>query len=410
MEQKLNILGFCSTQKPLLFHEDIIPLFNIIGEIIGNVIKRAQTEVALIKSKERYRRLTENAPEMIWRINIHGRLEYINPAIERTLGYHRQEVLKTSLKKYLPANSFSKLNELLQKAKDGQIYERYLRFEHELLHKDGHLVPCEVTITLDEDVVGKVIALEGIIRDLTEQKRAEKEKINLQIQLSQSQKMEALGSLASSIAHEINNPIGIILGFTEYMLDSASLEKSFQENLGMIYKEALRIKEITERMMNFVHSGELSMNQINVNQPLKESVNLMTHKFAQRKIKIYLELTQKLPPIKGNNNALKQVFLNLLINALQAIPENRSGLVEIISRQSRQDEIEVLISDNGIGIPQDKISKIFEPFFTLKDKGTGLGLSITSSIIQEHKGTIRVESHVDTGSIFIIQFPVATNE
>ena len=405
-ENLYRVLGFESRCFEYDWSADIFPMFKIIGEIFGSTIARARKEIALQHSEARYRRLTENAPDLIWRISLNGELEYVNPMIFEILGYTRKEALRAKLDQFLPLSIRERLKQILSSIGKNPKKTSSIQFEDKLKHKSGRLVPCEVNLTVDRNPAGKIIAFEGILRDLTERKRIEMEKAELQSKLFQAQKMEAVGSLASSIAHEINNPIGIILGFAEYLQDNMNENDPHRDSIDLIYKESLRIKEITGRMMEFIRAGDITLRLIDINIPVKECFELMAHKLQQSKVEISLELQENLPAIKGNINALKQVFINLILNSLEAMPENRRGKIWAGSSLKNPEIVQVIIRDNGSGIPDHAREEVFKPFRTLKKQGTGLGLAITSSIIEEHHGHIRFESEVEQGTIFIVEFPV----
>ena len=278
-----------------------------------------------------------------------------------------------------------------------------------------------------EVVMYPLIKMEGganyyieIVRDVTERKRAEQEKNALQAQLMRSQKMEAIGTLASSIAHEINNPIGIIMGFAEYILDKMPAESPYRHNVSLIHAESTRIKEIVEKMLNFARPGDYKAREpLKLHDVVSETLTLMSYKLSKKKVRVVLSVPKELPRIEGNANALKQVMVNLLLNALEAAPTG--GSIEIKAWPetmpaapeaggTERPGVVMEVADNGAGIPEDELEKIFEPFFTTKLEGTGLGLAIVANIVQEHRGTIEVESKPGQGTKFRIHLPARPDE
>lgn len=232
--------------------------------------------------------------------------------------------------------------------------------------------------------------------------------LNRELKASQAQtmhaaKLAAIGELAASIVHEIKNPIQILMMHME-MVQRGKPLPNWTDLLGQQIK---RLSEITRRLMNFARnvSDETKMDQLHINQPIHETVAMVEHEFRNQNITFGLNLREDLPPIVGNANALQQVFVNLLINARDAMP--RGGTITI-STESSGFYVIVKFADSGGGISKELQDKIFMPFFTTKGEnhGTGLGLSICRKIISEHKGEIKVESEIGKGTTFTLFLPI----
>lgn len=234
-----------------------------------------------------------------------------------------------------------------------------------------------------------------------------KELRETQEQLVQAAKLAAIGELASNVAHEINNPLTSILGYAELIKDESDLE-TIMKDIAIIERESVRAREIVQQLLEFARKRPLEIGAVNVNNLLREVVALVGVQLKDASIKIR-EHYSELPVIKGDPNQMKQVFLNLLTNAVHAIAENspeRSKEIDIRTSNSERSVL-VEISDTGHGISTEVLPQIFEPFFTTKhEKGTGLGLSITYKIIQSHKGKIDVESVEGRGTKFTISLPI----
>ncbi|GEM_PF-6020330 len=396
-----GIIGFESIGHAFSVSGNPVHLLRLLGEVVGNGLDRAFFEAALRRSEERYRRMTENAPDMILRFNVDGILDYVNPAVERILGHSRDRMIQTNVYDHITSESREKLRKHLTTISGMS----YLWLEIDCVHSTGTTFPCRMSLTIDRDESGRVVAVEAIVTDLHEYKQMEKEKEQLQARLFQSQKMEAIGNLAAGVAHEINNPIGVILGFSEYLLDSLDPTDPIRETLEMINAESIRIKDIVGKMMDFARMEKTEFKPSNFNRIVRESLKLMKHKISQRHIRIYLDLEEPDPIISGHENALKQVMLNLIINAIEAIPVESNGTISLSSKRLGDQQILFTISDSGVGIAPDHLNLIFEPFHTTKEKGTGLGLPITASIIREHRGTIDVDSVPGKGTTFRIVLP-----
>jgi len=237
------------------------------------------------------------------------------------------------------------------------------------------------------------------------QKRINAELRNTQRQLIQSEKLAALGQLSASLAHEINNPLGIIKNYLLILSQNINQEDPNQRNLRMIKDEVDRIAGIVKSLLDFSRPSKEEMAPVDLSSILKQTILLVNKQFSGRNIKIRTELPQNLPKISGSSDQLKQVFLNLLVNSRDSMP--RGG--EIMIRARKGDHtVEIEFTDTGCGISEQNISRIFDPFFTTKEeeKGTGLGLWICYGIMQRHGGTIQAKRR-EKGTSFILTFPRA---
>jgi len=261
---------------------------------------------------------------------------------------------------------------------------------------------------------GKIMGLLCSGRDITELKR-------VQEQLTQSQKMEAMGRLTAGIAHEINTPLGIILGYSQLLLEDVEKENQIYADLAMIEKHAQICRKIVSDLLRFSRHTESTIVSVNINQSIDEVISVVEHTFKLDRITINRNYGVNLPAVKGDRDKLSQVFVNLLSNAHDAIVED--GTITIsTSFDDRNDEVVILVADTGHGITSDKTDRIFDPFYTTKpvDKGTGLGLSVTFGIINEHGGSIEVESPPSDAiknnfdspqqTVFIIRLPKSHNK
>ena len=233
-----------------------------------------------------------------------------------------------------------------------------------------------------------------------------------QTRLVQSGRLAALGELGAGVAHELNNPLGGILGYAQYLLGKVRKPdfkvkdfKACEKSLGYIEKEAERCKAIVANLLKFSRRSPEKFEPVNINQVLEDTLALVGHQLMMKKIKLKKELTSGLKPVLGNANQLQQVFTNIILNAQQAMSEG--GKLSLITKEEDA-QVEVQLSDTGCGIPAGNLDRIFDPFFTTKMdwKGTGLGLSISYEIIRNHQGRMEVESEVGQGTTFTITLPV----
>ncbi|KAA3635300.1 MAG: sensor histidine kinase [Calditrichaeota bacterium] len=259
--------------------------------------------------------------------------------------------------------------------------------------------------TLEEKIVERTVELE-----------------EAQSQLVQSEKLGAIGQLAAGVAHELNNPLGGILGYAQFTLEK--LKKNVPENttakemnsyvkyLTDIEKQARRCKNIVQNLLRFSRSSKTTeLSGINLNSIIDDTCTFVEHQLHMNQILLKVNLDDKLPEIQANAGQLQQVFTNLIINAMHASPPDSE--IQVITRFSPplgefDGTVEVQIIDQGKGIPKENLKKIFEPFFTTKEvgKGTGLGLSVSYGILKEHGAEVKVDSKVDKGTCFTITFPL----
>ncbi|MCJ7578116.1 MAG: ATP-binding protein, partial [candidate division Zixibacteria bacterium] len=225
-----------------------------------------------------------------------------------------------------------------------------------------------------------------------------------QKQLIQSEKLAALGRLSASIAHEINNPLGIIKNYLLILSESMKNNAPSQSNLKSVKEEVDRIARTVRSLLDFCRPKNENMSTLDIVEIINQTVFLVEKQFLKEKCVIKKDLPQNLPRVKGFNDEIKQVFLNLLMNAKDSMPQE--GEILVLTRQN-EDTVEIEFSDTGCGIPEENISRVFEPFFTTKEegKGTGLGLWICYEIIQRHGGTI-VAKRKDKGTSFLITLPI----
>ena len=265
--------------------------------------------------------------------------------------------------------------------------------------------------------------LEDYSRELENKVRERTKEIeDIQLQLIQAGKLAAVGELSAGVAHELNNPIGGILGYSQFIVEKIRKNpeevknnmSSIEKYLSLIARESQRCKRIIRNLLRFSRASKMEFEPTDVNIVLKESIDIIASQFETKNIKFETSFERDLPLTQSNANQLQQVLTNILINAQKAIGDETDGIIKIASslRKGRKGEltdfIEIRIQDNGCGIGKQNISKIFDPFFTTRKtgEGTGLGLSLSYGIIKDHGGDIVVESKVSEGATFKILLPV----
>lgn len=227
-----------------------------------------------------------------------------------------------------------------------------------------------------------------------------------QQQLIQAEKLASIGRLAAGVAHEINNPIGVILGFTQVLLRKTPEESYLYKPLATMEREGLRCKEIVQGLLDFARQNKPRLGRVCLNDVIEVAAELMPHYAHSDLVRVIKEYDPSLPPVLGDEYKLQQVFVNLLINAYQAMPDGGELHIRSLSADG---QVCATISDTGMGIPAEHMGRLFDPFFTTKDvgEGTGLGLSISYGLVEQHGGTIEVESEPGEGATFVVRLPVA---
>jgi two-component system NtrC family sensor kinase len=251
--------------------------------------------------------------------------------------------------------------------------------------------------------------LEEWARTLEEKVRQRTEElVAMQARVAQSEKLASLGLLAAGVAHEINNPLGGILSLTALTLEDMKEDDPNRENLAEVVKQTQRCRDIVKGLLEFSRHSEVNTEPADLNRILQETLSLISRQAQFFNISVVENWDPQLPAVMADKSQLQQVFMNVLMNAVQAMQEK--GVITITTRRNAAARsVELLISDTGCGIPPEEVDQIFDPFFTSKasGQGTGLGLSIAYGIITSHRGSISVASEVGKGSTFTIRLPVS---
>jgi signal transduction histidine kinase len=249
--------------------------------------------------------------------------------------------------------------------------------------------------------VGRIV----LVDDITE-------RVSLEAQLTQADKLSSIGLLAAGVAHEINTPLAVISSYAQMLSKQLHGDARLGPVMDKITQQSFRAAEIANGLLNFSRTSTTEFRETNLNQVIRDTLSLLEHQFKTAQIVVDLDLAEELPPIHGNPGKLQQVFLNLLLNAKEAMPGGGRLRVATLSNE-RLNHVAALVADSGSGIAPEHLKRIYDPFFTTKTmprlgdrRGTGLGLSVSYGIIQEHAGKIHVESAVGAGTTFHLEFPL----
>ncbi|HEX3035565.1 MAG TPA: PAS domain S-box protein [Thermodesulfobacteriota bacterium] len=381
--------------------------------VVEDITVRKGLEQKLRESEERYRTLVETAKSAIIAVNERGEVTLFNPAAEELFGYSREEMENKELTLLVPEKYWEAYKAGIKGYVEtgvSDILGRTVEFVG--LKKDGEEFPIEVSLSACK--IGGRKIFTAIVFDITERK-------NLQEQLIHSEKMAALGQLISGVTHEINNPLAAIMGYAEMFLEEPNLDQQLRKGLQVIYDESNRAKKVIRNLLSFARKQGPNRELIVINEVLERTLNLKEYDFKKNNFEILKNLDPDLPLTLADPNQLQQVFLNLLINAEQALAASQDGFrrISVQSRVRNNGQydmatplgvrvIEISFSDNGPGISKKNITKIFDPFFTTKvvGEGTGLGLSVSYGIVKEHGGSIQALSEEGKGTTFIIELPI----
>jgi two-component system NtrC family sensor kinase len=259
-------------------------------------------------------------------------------------------------------------------------------------------------------LVEKCLEKSGLRTVIQELREAKKKLEETQAQLVQSEKLASIGQLAAGVAHELNNPMSGIMGFTQLLLDDKTLSEQQRHDLETIYTQSQRCRTIIQNLLQFSRRQDPKKAELDLGAVLQATVDLIKYEFPSSGIALVTRIPTGLPHVLGDPQQLQQVFLNLLVNARQAMDGRPESQVSI-EASPEAGQVVIQIQDNGPGIAKEIMGKVFDPFFTTKPvgQGTGLGLSICHGIVQQHQGTIDVESDGSTGTTFIIRLPVKSD-
>jgi len=386
---KINEKIFSSRRQ---LEETHIELVNLNQTLEQKVV--ARTEM-LTSSEHKARRIFEQSLDTIVVTDDKFNVSEINQAGVTLTGYKKKEMVekKMGLKNFMAKDSeWERIRGLLE------IDEYILNEETDFCRPNFSQVRVLITGGVDYGAFGCGKTFHFIIKNINDKKQMEQ-------QIAQADKLAALGELSAGVAHEINNPLGIILGYTQLMLKEDS---GFEEDLKTIEKHVKNCKTVVSDLLAFSRKGSLKKSRVDVTMVIDGVIKFLANHTDFRNVEIGLGLFSKAPlVISGNEQELAQVIINLLINACHAVEKN--GRIEIETRQTPDHQILITVKDNGTGIRKKHFSRIFDPFFTTKPvgQGTGLGLSVGYGIIRRHGGDITARNRETKGAEFTISLPMA---
>ena len=384
--------------------------------------KLSEVNAALRYSEARYRMLADNVLDIIFSNDVDGICTYISPSITAHTGFSVEDYVGQPFHIHTAPASAEAIKHAQQLARDNpKAFNFNEHFEIETVCKDGTIKNLECALSMLADINGDYAGVLGVARDVTDRKQAEQQRLVLEDAYRQSQKMEAIGTLAGGVAHDFNNLLTGILGHAELMRTNFTLDPRVQDSLGVIETAALRAKELTSQLLGFARKGRLQTTDVHINKLVQETIALLDRTIDKR-ISIESSLDPRPLTINADPSQISQILLNLAVNARDAMPDGGRLLFEtqsfVIDEYFSYSHFEALkpgiycvisVTDTGVGIARDKLSRIFEPFFTDKPdgKGTGLGLAMVYGVATSHGGTVTVYSEVGIGTVFKVYLPLS---
>ena len=396
-EHTVAVLGLGKTVDGDFLSSDDVELVQTIAGYVAIALDNAQLYSSLEQKAVEVARLkdfSENIVESltvgVLAIDLEGTVEAWNSKMEQLFGVPRSDAVGKPLRQLLPQELALEIEARGDQEQITGIYKH--RFHHQ-----GRPIVLNVSITPLAGKSGERIGRLLLFDDVTQRERLEE-------QMSQTEKLTSLGLLAAGVAHEVNTPLAVISNYIQILAKQMPEDDPRHTLIDKIVKQTFRASEIVNNLLNFSRTGSSELADVDVNRVVEETLSLVAHPLKTSQIQVVKQLTEGIPPVRGSANKLQQVFLNLFLNARDAMPTG--GMLEVRTG-SHNGSVEIEVADTGNGIPREYIHKIFDPFFTTKagGRGTGLGLSVSYGIIKEHSGKIDVRSTPGRGTSFHVEFP-----
>jgi PAS domain S-box-containing protein len=363
-----------------------------------DVTEQKSFQAQLQRERDFNQKILNTTQSMILVLDTAGLISYANRRCYEA-GYQESELIGHRLVDWVEASHREDFHAALETTAHGQQVEN---LELRARRSDGSMGHFSISLSPMRDEQNAVNSVVVVMTDITDA-------VLLQAKLAHSEKMATIGRLVSGVAHEVNNPLAAILGFTDLLLENPEVPLSAQDDLKIILQETQRTKDIVQDLLSFARQRPVQRELMQVHQVLRQTIKLRSYDFASHGVEVTEEFEESLPSALGDLQQMQQVFLNILNNAYDAVQETgRRGRIKIQTRE-QGGMIEVSVSDNGTGIADPQ--RIFDPFYTTKQpgKGTGLGLSICYGIVRAHGGEIQCWNNEDgAGSTFVVRIPVAT--
>jgi two-component system, NtrC family, sensor kinase len=406
-------LALSRTDKGDFLSSDDVELLTTLAGYVSIAVENTRLYRSLQHKMEEYERLKEFSEDIVESINVgilaadlNDCVESWNTQIERLTGIRREAALGRRLSELFPVELCEKFDQVRGHTVVHNIYKFVLQGPAGLANGNGngnghgsgaHTLNLAIAPLVAKDLqqIGRLI----IFDDITDRDELER-------QLVQADKLSSIGLLAAGVAHEVNTPLAVISTYAQMLAKQVSEDEQKSKLLDKIAKQTFRASEIVNSLLNFSRTSTTEFVELDVGKVIQETLNLVEHQLRKSAIEVKVDAQQGLPPVKGNAGKLQQVFLNLFLNARDAMEAGGTLAIRVWSEDGFA---RIDVADNGQGIQPENLARIYDPFFTTKAarKGTGLGLSVTYGIVREHGGTIEVESRLGAGSRFRVELPLA---
>jgi PAS domain S-box-containing protein len=403
-QKTVAVLGLGKTTKGDYLSSEDIELLETLGGYLGIAIQNGRLYASLQQKVAEYERLKDFNENIVESINVgvmaldmEDRIESWNAQMEVMYAMPRWQTLTQPVRSVFPTEFVEEFYRVRQNPGINNLYK--FRLQTPAGETRTVNVAIAPLVTRKFQVIGRLV----IMDDITE-------RVELEGQLSQADKLSSIGLLAAGVAHEVNTPLAVISSYTQMLAKQLQGDPQKSGLLDKITRQTFRASEIVNNLLNFSRTSGTEFGDVDVNKVITDTLALLEHQFKIAKVQVHSDLTAGISPIQGNPGRLQQVFLNLFLNAKDAMPGG--GRLNVAT--SNGEMVSVRVSDTGSGIAPEHIQRIYDPFFTTKTapkegqkRGTGLGLSVTYGIIQEHAGKIRVESNPGSGTTFALDFPLS---
>ncbi|GAB6095764.1 hypothetical protein JCM14469_20170 [Desulfatiferula olefinivorans] len=400
----------------------LLALISTFTLILRLQVRRQTRELAT--REKRFRHLVESAGDIIYVIDDTGIIHFINPVVEIILGYPPDDLVGRPLFDLIHAEHRGKITALYRHQKTHRLSNTYLEFP--LIRKDGKTVWVgQNARLLDND--DPAIRFQAVARDITERRRMDQEREQFEKRLQRAEKMEALGTLAGGVAHDLNNVLGILVGYSELMLNDLSPNEPLYDHVEKILSGGMRAAAIVQDLLTLARRGVQSETVLNLNTLIRDFLDTPEYDHLRALypgVRLTTDLAPDLLHIKGSHPHLFKCLLNLLTNAAESMPDGGDLTIRTMNRHldtpvqgydslCEGDYIVLSVADTGGGIAENDLAHIFEPFYTRKvmgRSGTGLGLAVVWGTVKDHRGYIDVSSKPGRGTVFTLYFPVTREQ
>ena len=395
------VLGLGETAEGGLLSEEDAALLETLTGFLAVAVENAKLFKSLAAKAGEYERLQQFSENILESVNVglvavdlEDRIEAVNTPLEMIYPIFRKDSRGKKLAEILPADLVEQLDRLRENEEEG-IHNLH---RYRILGANGEERVLNIAIapllSQDCDSIGRLMVFDDVT-----------DRVQMEAQLAQSEKLSSVGLLAAGVAHEVNTPLAVISTQAQMLAKYLRPGDKHSRILEKIIGQTFRASQIVNSLLNFSRTKGASFAALEINQIITETLLLLDHQLQPAGITVESRLEPNLPPISGNGDKLQQVFLNLFLNAKDAMPEGGRLRVATWTENS---SLRIEISDTGLGIPPEHLHRIYDPFFTTKStgRGTGLGLAVSYGIIQEHSGKIQAESPPGLGTRFRLEFPI----